>query len=99
MGAVGVPASPEEEAEDKVGVVLEVEGDLGKLRGREAVGAEGAEVGPAGLGAAVGEDGDDCGDRSRRVVIGRRGGRERGEGEERGGGFGIWGWGWEDDGL
>lgn len=46
-----------------MGFVAYSEGDLGNLGRSEAGGGgEGAEVGPAGFGAVVGEDLDDGGD-------------------------------------
>lgn len=41
--------SPEKEAEGKVGIVLELEGNLGKLVWVEAIGVYSLELAPTGL--------------------------------------------------
>lgn len=47
--AEGLVLSPEEEAEGKVGIVLELEGNLGKVIWVETVGVERLEVAPTRL--------------------------------------------------
>ncbi|XVF68191.1 hypothetical protein PTKIN_Ptkin10aG0184700 [Pterospermum kingtungense] len=60
--AEGFLIGEEEEAEGKVGIVLQLEGNLGKLRWGETGGEQSEDGGPPGFGAVVGEDGSDCGD-------------------------------------
>lgn len=45
-----------------MGIVTELDGDLGKLRGIETEGEERAEVGPSGFRTMVFENGDGGGD-------------------------------------
>lgn len=52
----------EEEAEGKVRVVFELEGNLGELKGVETGREQSEDGGPPGFGALVGEDGSDSGD-------------------------------------
>lgn len=52
----GLVLGPEEEAEGKVGIVLEMDGYLGKVIWMEAVGVDRMEVAPPGLRALQGED-------------------------------------------
>lgn len=54
--AEGLVLGPEEEAEGKVGIVLEEERYLGKVIWMEAVGVERVEVAPPGLRALLGEN-------------------------------------------
>lgn len=49
MSAEGLVLSPEKESKGEMGIVLDVEDDIGKLAGIEAVGAEGVEESPAGF--------------------------------------------------
>lgn len=56
VGAEGLAFGPEEEAEGKLGIVLDAEGNLGKVVGVEAIGVERMEVVPPGFGAELGED-------------------------------------------
>ena len=56
MGAerVVLVLGPLEEAKDEMGIVFELEGDLGKVTWGEAGRVESAEVAPAGLGPELG---------------------------------------------
>lgn len=56
MIAEGFVLSPEEEAESEMGIVLDLEDNIGKLAGIEAIGAEGVEESPARFGAVVSEN-------------------------------------------
>ena len=47
--AEGFVLSPEEETEGEMRIVLDLEKDIGKLAGIEAVGTEGVEESPAGF--------------------------------------------------
>lgn len=92
----GLVLGEEEEAEGKVGIVFELEGNLGELERGETGWEEGEDGGPARLGAIMGEDGGDGGDWVGLIGRRRSGVGEGGRGEEiqRNKGF-FWGSGKE----
>lgn len=78
----GLVLGEEEEAEGKVGIVFELEGNLGELERGETGWEEGEDGGPARLGAIMGEDGGDGGDWVGLIGRRRSGVGEGGRGEE-----------------